>query len=302
MCWHKVQDLPYPFDEDLTEIAMDEVAIYNFNDIGATNQLAVLKGNDIDLRLGIEKKFQLSCLSKDSVNTGVSLFAKMYAEKVGGREFMNKRTFRPSINLGECILDNVVFKSDEFNNLLNTLKSKTITETKGSLKHSVIYGGVKHVYGTGGIHSKDRPGKVKPKPDWVYMDADVSSLYPSLWIQYGWCPAHLNSNVFLPLYKQIRDDRVNKFKPLAKKDKEMALMSDTYKLMLNGSYGKLISEYSWLYDPMVAMCITLNGQLFLSMLSERLTDAGFKVDSLNTDGITCMIPKDELDEYYAICA
>lgn len=301
MCWHKVQDLPYPFDEDLSREMMDNVAVYNFNDIGATHKLAILKGNDIDLRRGIERKFGLECLSKDAVNTGVSLFAKMYAEKTGSRDFMGKRTFRPSINLGECILDNVRFNSVVFNDLLTELKSKTITETKGSLKYSVIYGGVKHVYGTGGIHTKDKPGKVAPKPGYVYMDADVSSLYPSLWIQYGWCPDHLDASIFIPLYKQIRDDRVNKFKPFAKKDKEMALMADTYKLMLNGSYGKLISEYSWLYDPMVAMSITLNGQLFLSMLSERLTDAGFNVDSLNTDGITTLLPETKLDLYYSIC-
>lgn len=79
------------------------------------------------------------------------------------------------------------------------------------------------------------------------------------------------------------------------------LISDTYKLALNGEYGNLINPYSWLYDPQAAMGITLNGQLFLSMLSERLTDAGIKVDSLNTDGITCLIPKSKIDVYNNIC-
>lgn len=127
------------------------------------------------------------------------------------------------------------------------------------------------------------------------------SLYPSLWIEYQWCPAHLDASVFLPSYKQIRDDRLNVYKPAAKKDPQAALMADTYKLILNGSYGNLISEYSWLYDPKVAMCITLNGQLFLSMLSEQFTDAGFIVDSLNTDGITCMVPENKLELYHKIC-
>lgn len=301
MCWHKVQDLPYPFDKVLTRQEADEVAEYNFNDIGATRRLCELKDSDIAMRIGVKKKFGLDCLSDDPVRVGVNLFADMYEEKVGDDSFRDKRTYRESIDLGECILDKVQFKSDEFNELLIGLKNTTITETKGSLNYSVLYGGVKHDYGTGGIHSKDKPGIVVPPKDYVFMDADVGSLYPSLWIEYGWSPEHLRADVFIPLYKQIRDDRLNIYKPAAKKDPQAALMADTYKLMLNGSYGNLINEYSWLYDPMVAMKITLNGQLLLSMLSEQFTDAGFIVDSLNTDGITCMIPTDKKELYFAIC-
>lgn len=301
MCWPKVQDLPYPFDQKLTHEEMDKVAEYNFNDIGATKRFCELKDKDIALRLGVEKKFGLACLSDDPVKVGVNLFADMYENQVGSSEFREQRTFRDKINLGECILDKVMFKSKEFNDLLDILKATTITETKGALNFSVLYGGVRHDYGTGGIHSKDKPGIVEPPPGYVFMDADVGSLYPSLWIEYGWCPEHLNADTFIPLYKQIRDDRLNIYKPAAKKDPQAALMADTYKLMLNGSYGNLINEYSWLYDPLVAMKITLNGQLLLSMLSEAFTDHGFIVDSLNTDGITCMIPEDKLDLYYELC-
>ncbi len=301
MCWHKVQDLPYPFDKELTKEQWDEVKKYNFNDIGATKRFCELKDDDIALRIGVKKKFDLDCLSDDPVKVGVNLFASMYESEVGNDRFRKQRTYRPSINLGDCILDKVQFKSGAFNDLLNKLKSSTITETKGSLNYSVIYGGVKHDYGTGGIHSKDSPGIVTPPKSYVFMDADVGSLYPSLWIEYAWAPAHLDAEVFIPLYKQIRDDRLNIYKPASKTDPQAKLMSETYKLMLNGSYGNLINEYSWLYDPLVAMKITLNGQLLLSMLSEAFTDAGFIVDSLNTDGITCMIPEDQLDKYYEIC-
>ena len=77
-------------------------------------------------------------------------------------------------------------------------------------------------------------------------------------------------------------------------------ISDTFKLSLNGTYGNLINEYSWLYDPKAAMKITMNGQLMLAMLSERLTDAGMRVDSVNTDGITAIVKKKDLNKvlYY----
>lgn len=291
----KIQDLPKHFDDQVEQNEVEDIKNYCFNDVGVTKFITVLSKDKLNLRMKIEKEYKIKCMSKDDVNTGVELFKKFYAEDIGSDSFKDERTHRSSINLGDCISDKVKFKSEKFNTLLTTLKNKRITETKGSLKYSVIYGGVMHNFGTGGIHSKDVPATVQAADDEMYVDADVSSLYPSLWIQLGLCPAHLVKDVFLPRYKWLRDTRVD-----AKKEGNM-LISDTYKLSLNGSYGNLINQYSWLYDPKVAMTITLNGQLMLSMLSEQLSDAGMKVDSLNTDGITAIIKKKDLDLYYKIC-
>jgi len=300
MCWPHVQDLPFPHYKELTEEEMDEVIKYNLNDCRATKELCIRLKDDINLRIQIEKKYKIRCLSKDGVKTGVDLFAKLYEDKVGDDSFLEMRTHRPVIKLGECISDIVKFNSPVFNSLLETLKNTEITQTKGALNYSVIYGGVKHVYGTGGIHSKDKPGIYKPNPGEIYKDADVDSLYPSLLINGNYAPEHLDADIFVPLYKDLRDERLA-MKKLSKTDANAKLISDTYKLSLNGTYGNLIQEHSWLYDPKAAMSITLNGQLMLSMLSERFTDAGFRVDSLNTDGITCFLPKDRESEYHDIC-
>lgn len=300
MCWPKVQDLPKHYEELVFEEERDLIKDYNFNDVGATKELCKRVANDIDLRIKIEKEFGLKCLNKDGVRTGVDLFAMFYEEQVGHREFLKQRTNRSEIALKDCISDKVQFKSKPFNDLLNTLKSKVITKTKGALKYSVIYGGVKHDYGTGGIHSKDTPGIIKPRKGEIYMDADVNSLYPSLLIQLKACPAHLDPDVFLPRYEWFIEERL-KAKRNSKTDPMAKLISETYKLSLNGTYGNLINEWSWLYDPKAAMMITLNGQLFLSMLSERFTDAGFRVDSLNTDGITCFVSEDKMELYHEIC-
>lgn len=301
MKWPRVQDLPKHHSELVSKEEIDIIRDYNFNDTGSTKELCKKLGDDIDLRIRIQKEFGLNCLSKDGVKTGVDLFAKLYEEEIGNKDFLQGRTYRSNINLGECISDKVKFNSSQFNNLLDTLQNKIITKTKGALDYSVMYGGIKHVYGTGGIHSKDAPGIYVPKKGELFMDADVSSLYPSLLIVLRACPKHLDPNIFIPIYESKRDERVNIWKPKSKKSVIARLMADTYKLMLNGTYGNLINEYSWLYDPKAAMTITLNGQLYLSMLSERLIDAGFRVDSLNTDGVTCFVPKDRSEEYYSIC-
>jgi len=291
----KIQDLPKHFEEYVQQDEVKLIKEYCFNDVAITKHIAQMSKDRLNFRIEIEKEYGIKCLSKDDVNMGVELFKKFYADDTGDYSFKDQRTYRRMIKLSDCISDKVKFKSKQFNDLLNTLKNKVIFETKGALSYSVIYGGVKHVYGTGGIHSKDRPAVVQPKDDEIYMDADVSSLYPSIWILLKAYPKHLDGETFIKRYKWLRDTRVE-----AKKAGDK-FIADTYKLSLNGSYGNLINQYSWLYDPQAAMTITLNGQLMLSMLSEAFTNAGFKVDSLNTDGITALIKKKDLPKYYQIC-
>lgn len=295
MKWRNVQEIPHHHLKILTEEEKLEVLDYNDNDVLATHTLAIKSLDDIKLRHTIKQKFGLECYSKDGVRTGVDLFLRLYCQKTGQEEDEVKhlRSPRSQINLNEIISDRVQFYSPQFQQLLQRLKSTVITETRGALDLSVLYGGVLHVFGTGGIHSKDKPDVIIPPSGYRYMDADVASLYPSILIEYGFKPEHL-SDEFIDVYKFLKDDRIR-----AKRAGEK-LIADTYKLSLNGTYGNLINEYSWLYDPKAAMGITLNGQLFLSMLSERLTDAGIKVDSLNTDGITALVREDQMHLYWAI--
>ena len=63
------------------------------------------------------------------------------------------------------------------------------------------------------------------------------------------------------------------------------VQSDTLKISVNGSFGKLGSKYSALYAPDLLIQTTVTGQLALLMLIERLHLAGVHVISANTDGI-----------------
>lgn len=75
------------------------------------------------------------------------------------------------------------------------------------------------------------------------------------------------------------------------------------KLALNGAYGKSNDEYSFLYDPEFTMKITINGQLLLTMLAERLQDniSDLTMLQINTDGMTMLIPRSEYDHLVNIC-
>lgn len=69
------------------------------------------------------------------------------------------------------------------------------------------------------------------------------------------------------------------------------VQSDTLKVSINGSFGKLGSKYSALYAPELLIQTTITGQLALLMLIERMESEGVRVASANTDGIVCVCPK-----------
>jgi hypothetical protein len=61
--------------------------------------------------------------------------------------------------------------------------------------------------------------------------------------------------------------------------------------VLNSFFGKLGDPYSSLYDPSALLAVTLSGQLMLTDLIERLTEAGVKLISANTDGLFLQVPR-----------
>ena len=124
-----------------------------------------------------------------------------------------------------------------------------------------------------------------------------ASLYPNVAIKNGLFIEHLGKS-FIDLYdKDIVQERLR-----AKEAGEMSI-SDALKLSANSVYGKSNDINSFLYDPKYTMATTINGQLLLTMLAERLLKYVDDVTVLqvNTDGITLKIPRTELDQYYASC-
>jgi len=74
------------------------------------------------------------------------------------------------------------------------------------------------------------------------------------------------------------------------------IASDTNKLFLNSTFGKLGSKYSILYSPDLLIKVTVTGQLALLMLIEAIEDKGIPGVSANTDGIVMKCPKAKLQD------
>jgi hypothetical protein len=292
--WHNLLESEIPFDTWLTNDQIDIVLDYCHNDVDFTAYLYEWCKKDIDLRFSIKNQYNINVLSKDPVNTGVDILFSEYCRITNRdkRQVKELRSPAEKIILKNVISPKVKFINPKYKKIYDFFYNSIVT-TDDSLQYDFNDGDLYLTYKKGGLHSKDSPGIIKPSENELLVDCDVSSLYPAIIINEGFYPKHLGKE-FINVYKEVRDTRL-----IAKKAGNK-LVADTLKLAVNGSYGNLSNSYSWLYDPVALFSVTTNGQLFLSMLCERLSNIG-KIISVNTDGITIIIKKDNLNDYYAIC-
>lgn len=158
---------------------------------------------------------------------------------------------------------------------------------------NVIAGGLKIDFGVGGIHASLDNKIARENKSYMIRDADVSSMYPNIAIANRIYPAHLGEN-FCDIYQDVYEQR----KSYPKGSAENAML----KLALNSVYGDSNNKFSVFYDPMYTMKITINGQLSLLLLAEKLLEIkGLKLIQLNTDGITVAMLRDTEDQYVKVC-
>ena len=132
--------------------------------------------------------------------------------------------------------------------------------------------GVPHRFGIGGIHGA-RPNF---RYDGELLLIDVRSYYPSMMITYDWFARSIPKEG-KELYAQMLRDRLER-----KVDDD--LLDESYKLILNTTYGSYKYKWNNLFDPRQANNITIGGQVMIVDLLERLEPYITLVQS-NTDGV-----------------
>ena len=294
-----VMECDIPFNkEDITLEEVENILEYNLNDVLSTLEIYKLTLDKIKLRKEIKLLTNINCLNYPDVKTGEEIILTNYCNLTNTDKWDIKklRTRRSEIVLNDAIFNYINFKSKEFNELLKWFKSLILKDTF-NISKSIIYKEFKYDYGLGGIHGCIKPGVYESDNDYFIIDCDVSSLYPSIAINNNVYPKHLGKE-FLTVYNNILIDR------LKAKQEGNKTINEAYKLALNGAYGKTNDQYSFLYDPLMTMTITCNGQLLLTMLCEQLVDniSDLTVLQVNTDGITVKIHKDYISTYYSICS
>jgi hypothetical protein len=299
MNFPNVQEMPIHHSKpNITVEELEGILDYNKNDILVTFDFYKKSIEKINLRKDLIKTYGINCINYPDPKIGENLVLELYCDRIHSpiKEIRKLRSKRSEIALNECLLPDISFNTKEFKNLLDKFKTTVIKNTKGEFGKSVIFRGLKYEFGTGGVHACNKAGIYQSDIQYVIIDADVMSLYPSIAILNKFYPEHLGL-AFCEVYEQILKERI-----AAKKAGKMTI-SDALKLALNGTYGKFNDKYSFLYDPKTAMSVTVNGQLMLAMLCEdficNLKDS--VILQTNTDGITIRIPRTELENYYNLC-
>lgn len=277
----------------------DVNATYNFLlvTLGKTDYPLYKGKNKLQLRNDLNKKFRVDVTNMGDVPMGEELMLQLYARETHQNPYYLKKqggTPRTIIHLKDCIPFWVNIKTKEFERFLNQIKQTSIRGEKGEFQFSVIFHDYKFDFGLGGSHGSIEPGVYESNDDWIIVDYDVSSLYPSIAKSLSLYPEQLGP-IFMKMYTQFIEKRIEeKHKP---KDIRDNVLIEGYKLILNGTYGKSNEEKSFLYDPLYTFKTTIAGQLFISMWSERMVEAVPELVFIqtNTDGQTIKIPKHKLE-------
>lgn len=287
-----IEDLPFPVGTVLNDEQKEILKTYNFHDVNATRLFYNETLDMIKFREELSIRYDRNFLNHNDTKIGKDYFI-MELEKANegscykrvGSKRIIQQTPRDSIALKDVILPYIRFDHPEFNRILQWFNESVITETKGTFADvNCTVNGFKFDFGTGGIHGSVDSQIVYAEDD-VILDIDVKSFYPNIAIANNLHPAHLG-HLFCVLYKNMYLERVQ-----AQKSGNKAV-SDMLKLALNGVYGDSNNEYSPFYDPQYTMAITINGQLLLCMLAEKLlTCDSIQMIQINTDGLTIKMPK-----------
>lgn len=296
--WHNIEDMPFHKAIENREEA-ELIIQYCINDVLSTEELFNKNKKEISLRVDISNKYNLNFYNASNSKIGSDLILDLYCKQVNLNKYdvRNMKTPRDVIRFSEIIFPYIEFKSTEFNMLLSQLKKESVKKGDKFVK-SVKYKGFQFDYGLGGIHGSLTETIIKSDDEYIIIDADVASLYPSIAVVNNLYPEHLGV-AFSKIYnKDIVSVRLAE---KAKPDGDKAIIAGL-KEAANSVYGKSNEEVSWLYDPKYTYTTTINGQLMLTMLAEDLMNIpNSQLIQINTDGLTIKIKKEDEQLYYDIC-
>lgn len=287
-----MQDLPFKPDTVLTNEQMLVVNVYCFNDIEQTILLAECLSEQMKLRDELTAQYQIDLRSKSDAQIAEAVITKEL------RALQGKRLQRPLVEPGRVYMYQpphfLTFKSDLMRHVFKTICNAPfrvaahggIEMPKEISDLNIKINNTTYTIGIGGLHSCEKSVAHVTEKGIRLRDRDVASYYPFIILLCGLFPSHLGRD-FLTVYKEIVDRRI-----AAKRRGDKAI-ADSLKIVINGSFGKLGSQYSILYAPNLMIQVTVTGQLSLLMLIERLELAGIEVVSANTDGVVIKSRSDQ---------
>lgn len=287
-----VEDLPFAPGETIPTDRIDDVIAYCLHDVSETAKFAGKSEREIVFRRELTARYERDAMNDNDTKIGKSFFVQQleaagvqcYARGANGRQPV--QTVRDKIALADVILPDVSFLSPDLERIRAHLADQVITETKGVFAglSATVFSDFEFDFGTGGLHGSRTREVFRSTDRRVILDFDVTSYYPSLAIVNDLSPEHLGG-VFVKTYSDLKAERL--------KHKKGTAENKMLKLALNGVYGDSNNKFSPFFDPQYTMAITINGQLLLAMLAERMMCVPtVRLIQANTDGITIDVDRE----------
>ena len=289
------------FERFIPKEYLNEMADYNDNDVYIVAELIRMNQEEVLLRYRISEEYKVDVYSASRSTIADKVIVKLYSKFTGlhPKAFIDTKTIRRKILVSEILSDKIAFSTPELNDILSDIRSLTLKGEKGEFDREFTFMGTSYTIATGGLHSNEIPAVYVENSDSIIVDRDVASYYPNMIRSLKVCQKHLIPKAWFRIADTIVDERLE-HKHLAKDKSLDVIERDKHstaaaclKIVANaGIFGKMGSEQSFLCDKKAMYQVTINGQLFLLMLIEKLELAGIHVISANTDGIVTIVPRE----------
>ncbi len=280
-----IRETTVPFGKrNLTQQDKDDVIVYNKHDVWSSMYwyLDTVKPF-VDTRLSLCKVFNLP-LAYGYKKTNASLISLVLDAKKMPFADETKIDIELPVQIRSYCKDNLPEYVYEY--ILHNNKPLTVKLFENKVKFAD--GGIHSEYDTDSFSlskTHDRPVlHVKSNAEWVLMNADAGSYYPSIMIFLK----TLSRCIRKPeLFIKIYNERL-RIKHLENPTPEDILLQLVYKLILNTTFGASGCEGLDLYDPYMRTCTCRYGQLFLAAFANKVytvLNGNVKVIQTNTDGV-----------------
>lgn len=272
--------VPFDIDRKLTDEEIAETVKYCRHDVEQTIEVFLNRKEEFDAAMGLVKIFNLPL--KFMGKTG----AQRVAHILGGKGIHYHDEFEFEI-VPTLKLSKYKYIADWYRDPKNRDYSK---------KQIVEVAGIPHTFAWGGLHGA--PGTIKTNKngtktissqpyygEGIFLMADVTAYYPSLQLRYKFGYRNMGNP---ENFEKIHNENLR----LKTIDKKARL---PYKIADNAISGQLKDKNSSLYDPRDNNAITVNGQLLLLDLIEKLEPHIEMLVQSNTDGI--LIKLKSIEDY-----
>ncbi len=288
----KETSVSFNIDRKLTNEEILETIKYCKHDVEQTIEIFSRRKDEFDTQLAMIKQFQLPF--KNIGKTKAQLISSILNARKQNYEMDEFNIVLPN-NLklgkyywiGEWYLTAKERAMQEVD-VLNTINYEEVKQRFYEQVLETEIAGVPHTFAWGGVHGAIPQFEYHCKNDEIMIMADVSSLYPSLMIQYNLHSRGIsNPKKFIDIYNTNLEMKKAK-NPLR----------PVYKLICNTTYGCMGDQYNSLYDKLHQNLVCVFGQMLLLDLIEKLEKLPFfKLIQSNTDGILVLIKKKDFEEF-----